>query len=377
MEGTYARIFRLKHPKNELYLGGFGEAPYFVEFASSYVFEDIASVERPGYVRIVVPELERLWLVLKKEKYLIFHQNHGDHNQLFKVHFLARDVVAIESFIGGCLKYDDDQEKLVLEECNYLTNFKNQTFLITDTNGLWLGSGSTKDGWGLEIEDGIVWGECPTCVPGGFGSLDQGVEFDVGVQNGIYTCVDANAANKLTSKFQHRFLGSGTSPETVGMMNPFSYRYKTTDELGRGMPQEYNGPYPSTYIINMRTRRSSRDGTADETTGSELDYKKRHNLDFPRRLIPELADDESYYDFLKTGKLKSRFTQDSFGNELKSEDHKLDTVFDNLSTEAKKDALNLAGIYVGDRNVYSSKAWPHTAPVPVGDITMGFGHRWE
>lgn len=67
-----AKIFRLKHPKQNLYLGGPKESPYFVDFADSYLFEDIASVEKPVFVRILVPELENnLWVVLKKEKFWI------------------------------------------------------------------------------------------------------------------------------------------------------------------------------------------------------------------------------------------------------------------------------------------------------------------
>lgn len=440
-----ARVFRLKHPKENLFIGGLRQNPYFVDFKNSYIFQDIESIEEPGMVRILVPELKNsLWLILKKEKFLIFHENHGAKNQLFKVQFIARDVVAIESELGGCLKYDDDQEKIVLDECNYSKNFKNQTFLVTDENGRWYGKGSFKEGWGSEVEDQVKWGNCESCAPGGFGALEQGIEFEQDLANGLYLNFENKSnqyiikspglhismqntfgenddinqlgfskldrvtqnlylqnsenekdlqngqyieisneeSNQNNKNAQNKSMGKEkglmrTSLSEKTIFNPITNQYRTPYELETGMAQPPKSKFPSTFIIGKEMRDSALNGTADADSKSGTLVRKRHVLDLPRSIVPELKDDEKMSQFLKTGKLISQFSQDSFGNDLKSENHKLDVVFDGLSPDAKKDALNLAGIYVGDRSIHSSKTWPHNSPVPVGDITMGFGHRWE
>lgn len=176
----FARVFRLRHPEKDLFVGGPDFYPFFTDIGSANVFEDEESVNTAGKILIEVTDSKnKVWDIQASGKNLIYYPKHGNKNQLFNVIHIARDVIAIESALGGCFQYIEDNKRFELTNCAIDTNYLNQTFLITNENGVWKGYGSYGEGWGLPSELSVKWGVCPTCISGGFGSLKQGDSLDL------------------------------------------------------------------------------------------------------------------------------------------------------------------------------------------------------
>ncbi|KRH92549.1 putative Ricin B lectin protein, partial [Pseudoloma neurophilia] len=176
---VFSRFIRLKHPVQNLYVGGLDFYPTFQVLDQSDIFYDEASEDKPGKILILVKNKDnRVWDIESSYINLIYYPRHNGKNQLFSVIHLARDVVAIESNLGGCLEFVENLNRFQLSSCQYDTNFANQTFLVTDEAGVWVGSGSMEAGWGTPAESAIKWGICAKCIPGGFGSESQGDLFD-------------------------------------------------------------------------------------------------------------------------------------------------------------------------------------------------------
>lgn len=173
------RVVRLRHPEKELFVGGPDFYPFLTDLESSNVFEDIEVPNISDKIIIGVRDSKNKVLDVEASgKNLIYYRKHGNKNQHFKVIHLARDVIAIESALGGCLQFHEGNKRFELKDCASGSKYLNQIFLITDEDGIWKGHGSYDNGWGLPLEETVSWGVCPTCIRGGFGSNEQGDSLD-------------------------------------------------------------------------------------------------------------------------------------------------------------------------------------------------------
>lgn len=348
----FCRKFRLRHPTLDIFLGGSDTAPYFGNFKDSYIFEETPSEKVPGFVKIhVLDFLNRSWKLLWKFQYLIFYDDLDTVDQYFRVLFLSKDVVAIESVLGGCLKYDDFDKKMVLDECGYFNNFVNQAFVITEPDGKWIGHTSDVFFQGPKMVDGS---ECEDCVTGGFGIsslyFEPIINFNMNIVAPVYDEEDADIQDYLPVK------------TTI---------IQTSGNIGK------DAAIPSAFERNRRLRESLANGAASETNDGSNGSKQRHNIMLPITNVPALNDKKTLMNFAKTGKIITSENQDSFGNDLDSADHKLDAVFDTLPTRGKEDVLILSGIYTGRKSIYAALKHPNDLPVVTAHGTRGFGHRWE
>lgn len=161
------RIFRLKKPGRSVYLGKSARGHLaFRPFYKSDIFEDRSS-EYYGYVNVKINGYyPKVWTTTYNQKYLVYHTNNDDYRQQFRAIHLKKDMVAIKSrWNHKCLDYTVSTIKL--RRCNRI--YKNQRFLITDTRGSWYGSSIYNPYY-----SDYGWGRCFNCLPGGFGSNDQG-----------------------------------------------------------------------------------------------------------------------------------------------------------------------------------------------------------
>lgn len=174
---SLSRTVRLKHPKKDLFVGGKDWYPTFVEKSLSGIFKDTASEGKPGRILIDVQKKSNMvWDIEGAMENLIFYPKHGGKNQQFKVIHIARDVISIKSILNKCVTFEKKLDRFVRKKCKI--SDRNQIFLITNIDGEWKGSGNLKKGWGNKDEEDVDWGNCPDCVPGGFGSEKQGKDFD-------------------------------------------------------------------------------------------------------------------------------------------------------------------------------------------------------
>lgn len=251
-----ARVFRLKHPEKNLFIGGPDFYPFFTCINSSNVFEDEESANIADRILIKVKDSKnKVWDVESSGKNLIYYGNHGGKNQLFTVIHLARDVVAIESSLGGCFQYVEENNRFELADCAIETNYFGQVFLITDEDGVWKGCGSYAEGWGTPSEASIKWGICPTCIPGGFGSIEQGGPLEL-------SFTEERARNKELA--DALLLGENMGYDSVIAdlvmdYDDFEYGNGTFNEFGPG--EDLKGPGMSKY---RGTNRRGADKSIDE-----------------------------------------------------------------------------------------------------------------
>lgn len=173
------RRVRLKHPKDELFVGGKNFYPKFVQIGLSEIFIDKPVDREPGDIIIQCKDRKpKVWDIEGSGKNLIFYNEHGGKNQRFRVIHIARDVIAIRSEIGDCITYTDKNKKFKRKKCQTEKRFKNQIFLITTEGGIWKGSGNFEIGWGSPGEEDVSWGKCEGCIEGGLGNEQQGIDYD-------------------------------------------------------------------------------------------------------------------------------------------------------------------------------------------------------
>lgn len=86
--------------------------PYFTTKSTSNVIWDKKSTNTEGKILIEVKYSDnKAWDIEGSKVKSIYFKKHGNKNQLFNVIHIARDVVAIESDIGGCLQYDGQDNR--------------------------------------------------------------------------------------------------------------------------------------------------------------------------------------------------------------------------------------------------------------------------
>lgn len=175
---SYCRIFRLKHPKQEIFASVEKFFAMFDDLSRSTLFEDSQSRITPGTVNVKVKNSMDQALTLNYTGNIISYYRNGGRNQEFRAIHLSRDVVAIESAMGGCIEHKNDNSGFTIADCKYWSGYLEQTFLITDEQGIWHGFGIFETAYTNAYERGVIWGVCSTCIPGGFGSPDQGRMFD-------------------------------------------------------------------------------------------------------------------------------------------------------------------------------------------------------
>ncbi|KRH92224.1 hypothetical protein M153_9650000638, partial [Pseudoloma neurophilia] len=178
------RIFRLKHPTKDLYVGGDINKPKYVKFEKSFLFSEEQS-DISGYVRITIEDKKpkKVWRVTKDKHKLLFSAPSADKYDSFKAEFLSRDKVLIKSVIKDkCLQYEKIKKKFVLKKCGKGKKRQNQTFLITNEAGEWKGD-KAKNSDATKKENKVIWGLCSACLIGGFGSDHQGNIHDIA--NGV------------------------------------------------------------------------------------------------------------------------------------------------------------------------------------------------
>ncbi|KRH93688.1 putative Ricin B lectin protein [Pseudoloma neurophilia] len=168
-KNVVCRQVRLKHSIEDYYVGGSDFYPIFNYLDQSDVFIDEPSPIPGKIVILVANKNNKVWDIETSDINMIYYTRHNGSNQIFKVIHLGKDVVAIESELGGCLELNRELNRFQLKPCQRKENYRAQTFLITDLNGKWHGSGSYETGWGGAAE-GEKWGQCSTCIQGGFGS---------------------------------------------------------------------------------------------------------------------------------------------------------------------------------------------------------------
>lgn len=173
MKMIYARIFMLKHPRKDLFLtipnyyAFFGDTKW--DFAA--IFEERPSEAVSGYVLISRKGYgSKVW-ALDNSETLVYGRRPDGLEQAFRAIHIGKDIVAIESATGGCLQHNSDKKRFTLEKCLYAFGMEDQIFFVTDENGVWHGASL---GFGifnfLVLTDSLF--TCPTCIPGGFGSLE-------------------------------------------------------------------------------------------------------------------------------------------------------------------------------------------------------------
>lgn len=173
----FSRVFRLKHPTDELFVG-VTEYAFYSNRNLAALFTDAKAKYDPTKVNILLKSKQSNALEIYNNGFLKMNDLNNGIRMRFKAIHLARDVVAIESAMGGCLQYKTGKSKFVTESCQYSTNFRDQTFKITDELGVWRGSGIYETAWAKMLQGNVVWGVCSTCLEGGFGSEAQGRAFD-------------------------------------------------------------------------------------------------------------------------------------------------------------------------------------------------------
>lgn len=212
-------MVRLKHPKKDLYIGGEDFYPKFVEKEVSEVFFDKKSIEIGKIIIPIKENRNKVWDIEAWGSSLIFYPEHGKRNQRFKVIFIARDVIVIKSALGKCITYNEIRGRFFRKSCKPNKKYANQIFLITDEKFNWDGTGTSDSGWGAKDEKDIPWGKCQKCIRGGFGTIEQGIEFDRIKQKSF-------KANKNYSKY-HPVRGNlnfgGFAPFFTSVRN-FPYR---------------------------------------------------------------------------------------------------------------------------------------------------------
>lgn len=335
-----ARVFRLKHATDNVFVGGPDFYPFFTTKASSSIFEDKASEKTPGKILIEVKNnSNKVWDIETSVINLIYYPEHGGPNQLFNVIHIAKDVVAIESSLGGCLQYFNEKKRFQLSRCVSENNYSGQLFLITDIDGIWHGWGSVSEGWGKAHEENINWGVCTMCIPGGFGSERQGPT-DPSLRE------DFPRRKKSDTK---RLTGSNDDSKST-VINPETTIFKTGGWYGAGgggggialnLPgrtYKNNSSHFTQSILDLVKNSSSIGQTITgliRTAGPPPPtgfLKKTGNLaDF-------IMNFESYGTNRNIAKARETYL-DSFGNVYNSEDHRLDIEFDDLPIYEKKSIL--------------------------------------
>lgn len=206
LKWMFSRQVRLRHPRKNLYLGGHDFNPKFKKIGKSNIFIDKPSNKSDGTIFIKVKDSKNLvWDFDKKWKILNFHPKNGTKNQRFKVIHLERDIIAIESSLGGCISYTKSNDKLTRKLCKDNKKYKGQIFVITNSSGTFKGDYDKAAKLGVKFhkkgtknlkeslqlygfhkkpglentgEMDIDWGECNECIKGGFGSEKQGEDYD-------------------------------------------------------------------------------------------------------------------------------------------------------------------------------------------------------
>ncbi|KRH93687.1 putative Ricin B lectin protein [Pseudoloma neurophilia] len=204
----YTRFVRLKHPKEDLYMGitKNNRFPGWVNIKKSNLFHDRRAKKYKGKIFIAVDRTQKVWDIESSDTNLIYYEKHGGENQAFEILHLARDVIAIKSNLGRCVQYNLENKRFQLEDCQKYDKYKDQTFLITDEDGKWLGHGNIGEGYNLLGEENVIWGTCPVCIPGGFGDKIQGERMDI-IRN----------AAELIAKSKFGMLGKGQGGAAGGM----------------------------------------------------------------------------------------------------------------------------------------------------------------
>lgn len=414
----------MRHPEKDLFVGGPDFYPYFTDIISSDLFEDGKAAEIDGKISIEVKESgNKAWDIETVGKNLIYYKKDEIISQVFVVIHLARDVIAIESALGGCLQYSEENKRFELADCATEMNFLNQTFLITNEDGIWKGYGSYGEGWGLPSEARIQWGVCPTCIPGGFGSTKQGYYFDlaymedrakeeelenahnIGMAMGLNSTLSKlakdgneviredyriNNCEKMYKAKEYATSGYGSIDRRLGSASSIEMH-------NRGLPlgMAEHGNFHMSGIENKPSLIADR-GSDDKTTetnnimrlGQGSYYHDPNTTEiFSDNVVPLTEFRQSYQDPMihstymdiysrPTNSRAEDFTFDSFGNKIDSMDHHMDMEFDSLPTVEKKSLLsNTGGFDSESKNTISSMKKRGELPFYLKDFIRNFERR--
>lgn len=174
---SIAREFKLKDYVSGKYLGLDGDNFLkFKEYKNSMIFKDKKSSYRKGTVNVQVESIPSIsWTYDKGNRYMSIFALHGGGNQRFVAYHIARDLVVIGTEVEAdkCMTLNRSTMRLYFAECNWMYNWPNQKFQVTDVDGVW--HGDTLHGYYRgDIGYSVDYGRCPGCLPGGFGSEEQG-----------------------------------------------------------------------------------------------------------------------------------------------------------------------------------------------------------
>lgn len=182
-----SRIFKLKHPTKDLYLGGKNSAPDYGKALDAQTFQD-EEADLTGFVRIVLKSdaPKKVWNINRENDSLFFGSSVDDKAEAFKIKHLKRDKVTIKSAVDNkCLQYDWDVKRFKVQKCLKGKNPKEQTFQITDEEGKPTAK-KVKNEDIEKLDKQIVPGiHCPGCVWGGFGSVWQYALPDAQIRSNI------------------------------------------------------------------------------------------------------------------------------------------------------------------------------------------------
>lgn len=183
VEKYFSRTFRFMDPTTMKFIGFTKKAVRLTNLSKSAFFNDEKAYGRKNFVRMIIGDDEDgdflSVFIKKKDNSFVFPMMEG-MNRFWQARHFGRDLVTIRPYLNtkNCLTYNRSRSKFQIKRCRPAKIFKDQKFLVTSKAGVW--KGTTTDGYYFgDPNDDILWGTCPTCIPGGFGSEDQGKAQDI------------------------------------------------------------------------------------------------------------------------------------------------------------------------------------------------------
>ncbi|KRH94169.1 hypothetical protein M153_3560002125 [Pseudoloma neurophilia] len=161
------RVFRLMEADSKKFVSAPKKYANLDTQCKSALFEDEAVKKKEKTIRIKITD--------DSNRYLDYDVGMGRLgsmpkknvvNQYFTVKMLSRDLAVIKyQSNSNCLTYVAETNIFSLKTCD--SKYNKQKFIVTDKNG----SHHFSDD---ESQKQLDWGNCPDCVPGGFGSEKEG-----------------------------------------------------------------------------------------------------------------------------------------------------------------------------------------------------------
>lgn len=183
IERSISRKFRLMDPTTRKYVGFTKKDVKLVDFEKSALFEDVAAPRKKNFVKMLIEDDKNdgvFSIFMKRNNHsFVFPMKRGK-NKFWRAQHFGRDLVNIRPYLNTrkCLTYNRSQKQFQMKICRPRQIFKDQKFLIASKDGIW--KGNTANGYFIGDPDlDVMWGVCSTCIPGGFGSEDQGKVQDI------------------------------------------------------------------------------------------------------------------------------------------------------------------------------------------------------